>query len=125
MINYIKKFLFSFLFFFIIFSVLSLIYTIVLFVSNSSFTFNSFLINNNFFPYFIGLITFFLYGIIVGLKNKKLLVSFTNSLLCIFIIFIIKILNDEFSFSIQQLVKYLSYEFIFLFGSIIGQNINL
>ena len=124
--QYLKNKFLSFIFFTIIMLFLSLIYAIFLSLSSSSFTYNSNLINNHYITYFIGLFSFFILGIISGIKEKKkgIVAGISSSLILLFIVIIIKIINDTFNLSLPIIIKYLSYIFISIFGGILGVNKN-
>ena len=104
------------LIFFIIMLILSFIYTIFLFTMNTEITFDNFLINNNYISYFIGLISFFILGILSVIKSNKniLLNSIINFLIVYLFIFSLQIISDHFSFNNKQIIKFFSYLFITL-----------
>ena len=122
--QFLKNKLQSLLIFTFIMVILSIIYSLILCISNSSFTYNSFLVNNHYFPYFIGLFSFLILGIISGIKEKKkgIIAGLSSSLILLIMVFFIKLINDTLQFNLSIVIKYCSYIFISIFGGILGVN---
>ena len=104
--------------------ILTLIYTIYLYFVNSNTNFNNILINNHYISYFIGLICFFILGIISTFKTNKnfLLNSFINFLIIYFIIISIEVISDNFDFNIKSFIKILSYLFMTFCSTLLFSN---
>ena len=104
--------------------ILTLIYAIYLYFVNSNLTFNNNLINNHYISYFIGLICFFILGLLSVLKTDKnfLLNSLINFIIIYFIIISIKVIGDNFDLNIKSFIKILSYLFMTFCSTLLFSN---
>lgn len=94
--------------------ILTLFYTIYLYSVNSDITFDNYFINNHYISFIIGLICFFILGILSANKTNKyfLLNSVINFIFIYFIFFSIQIISDNFYFNYKSIIKFFSYLFM-------------
>ena len=117
--QFIKNTAKSFLFFLIIIGITSLIYTSIIYFTNTSLTPKTFSIIS----FFISIIIFFILGIYISrlFKEKGLMNSFFISLILIFIILLFKFITKTYNSS--YLIKSLCSLLTASIGGIIGVNL--
>ncbi|MBP3504095.1 MAG: TIGR04086 family membrane protein [Bacilli bacterium] len=116
--QFIKNTAKSYLFFLIITSISSIIYTSIIYFSNTQISTNTL----NIISFFASVVIFFILGIYIShiFKEKGLMNSFMISLILLLLILLLKIITK--SFSVSWIIKSISCLLASSIGGIIGIN---